>query len=162
MKKSKKLKPIKVRKKDKIKKYLKNLDVINEHSFFNVDNELLCIKFPVPNENYEVKNIYNYSSALINRIVIHISDNTNDSVFRGKKEFMLTGIIKFSDIPKIGNNDFTLLENSSLTVLIYNSNLEFNANMITEKDFESLEVKPKLEKAFLPNDKGGGVIVIGP
>lgn len=160
MKISKKFKCVKIRKKDAIKKYSKNLDVIDEHSFFNLENQIFCIKFPVPTDIYEVINMYNFSTTLKNRIVIHISDKTDISIGSRKKEFMLTGIFNLEEIIELGNTDLSLNENSSLTVLVYNDNLEFDARKICESDFTNLENKSL--DLFLPNDKGGGVIIVGP
>ena len=145
--------------KDAIKKYSKNLDVIDEHSFFNVDNQLFCVKFPVPSAIYEVINIYNLSTTLKKRIVIHISDKTDISIGSRKKDSMLTGIFNLKEIIELGNPDLSLNEKSSLTVLVYNDNLKFDPSKISDSDFEKLENK---SVAFLPNDKGGGVIIVGP
>lgn len=170
-----KFKTRKIKGKDETNNYPDNLFISIEHSFFNELMQLICVKFPVPEKKYEVKNIYNFSSGKKNRIVIHISNKKNNPTRGMNKDFVLSGIFHTSDMINISTNQLVLNEDSELTILVYNDNREINSsnisNYITDSDFEKIELRPRtkyfLERKMVelpePNEKeGGGVIVEGP
>ena len=161
-----------IKKKDEKHKYPDNLHIIKEHSFFNVDAEIFCLKFPVPNVNYKVKNIYNFSSNNRLRIVIHINDGTAANAQNGKKDYIMSCIFGADDLIDIYNSRIKLKENLSLSVIVYNDDRPFSPKYITGDDFENLEAyyesNNEIKKIFspsetlLPDEKEGGVIIVGP
>jgi hypothetical protein len=163
---SNKFKTIPVTARDRINEYNDNLHIIDAFSFFISENQLICVKFPVPKKKYEVKNIYNLSNATKNRIVIHITDNTNDSVKGKPKDFMVSGIFDVSDIINTGSFNLSLNDTTSLTVMVFNDNSQITNTTILDLNiedyFSKLENNPTKKFDALPNEAGGGVIVKGP
>jgi hypothetical protein len=161
--------------KDETNNYPDNLYVSIEHSFFNELMQLICLKFPVPEKKYKVKNIYNFSKGKNNRIVIHITNEKSNPTRGMNKDWVLSGIFHTSDMININTNQLVLNENSQLTILVYNDDRAINSsnisNHISESDFEKIESRPRtkyfLERKMIllpePDEKeGGGVIVEGP
>lgn len=154
-----------IKPKDEIISYQKFLKIQSQHSFFNDLGQFICVKFPVTDNKYTVKNIFDFSTKNKNRIAIHFSNGkTNTNQGRpSDKDFMISGYFTVSDTISVGNNTILLDENKELTVLVFNENSEITreniSNFISNNDFENIE---KGNTSFLPNEKGGGVIVQGP
>lgn len=67
----------------------KNFNILMKESFFNSNDNYIRIKIPCPNENFEIKKVYDISNDVFTElglkienlkiVLIHISDKTNSS-----------------------------------------------------------------------------------
>lgn len=138
----------------------------NKESYFSLEQNSIFFKTPTPNDEFELKTVYDLSSlfnsnilsAITNLKIIlcHISDSSDCSGQNDNKAFFLEGEILFNEVLDIETNtqsNFTLNENDFVFVIVLNENGEIYK--------ETLEEMTKLLNFdnFLPNESGGGVIV---
>ncbi len=141
---------------DHLNEYFDNLYVVESFSFFNLKKNIIVLQTPIPNQNYEVKGIYNITDKE-NKILIHISDGTDNQAQERvpkRKNYILGIIFEISNIQNAtGANNLNLNGNGkTVEIVVFNeNNNNINANNIitifTEKD---------------PKEHGGGIIVEGP
>lgn len=126
-------------------KYIDNLDVSPDISYYQYLDKYLEIETPVPNKDFVVIGAYYDYRFIYSTIIIHITDKTGEKA-RGKPmTHLLKGKIKFKDLKNIDPNlpSFNPIDNSQVIhVVIYNDDGTLSS--------------------FRPDEAGGGVIVGNP
>lgn len=139
----------------------------NKESYFTLEpnNNRLFFKTPTPNDQFELKAVYDLSDLLnsnvisainnLKLILCHISDGSNNSGQNNNKKFFLEGEILFTEVLNIETctpSNFTTDENDFVFVIVLNENGEICKNSV-KNNAELLNFD-----ILLPKEAGGGVI----
>ena len=164
----KKFKNRKIKKRDSVGS-LKNLEILDTQSFYHFETQSIVIKFRVPNNKFNIKNIFNITKTKPT-IAIHISDGTEDNAQGHQdKENLLCGLFYVSDITKPVQLS-PIKENQKLEVFVINDKRNLTPEEIIEIIEEQNNPTPFEKDYSFKNDKEkanpkeveGGVIVEGP
>lgn len=88
-------------------------EVVNGQSTVNLDEGTINIQTPVPQENFEVCNIYNVSSDENSAILFHITNNSQENP-GDELNFMLEHQLTMESV------ELSSLLNNKLGVIVYN------------------------------------------
>ncbi|WP_299048862.1 hypothetical protein [uncultured Polaribacter sp.] len=159
----------------KNKKNLDLADTIKKHSYFNKLTGMITIRFTVPNKKFNVYAILNITKNGIPTIIIYVSDCSNKPIrSNSKKNYVAEIVFHYNEIIPYPGDDFNINTTESIIVKIYNDDSICNFSKskkilkhLLNDEYNFINKKNALTDinildGFIPNEKGGGVIIEGP